>query len=314
MSAAEVRTVTAREEISALVPPGARCPEPDAVLLGPGGSRAGLWWRGAPQLNGLPAGTVGMFSAPDRSAALALLARARAELAARGCRAAIGPMDRDTWRRHRLVTDPGSEPPFLLEPWTPPEWAGWWADAGFNILAEYVSSLNTDPARRDLRLPRAAARLAAAGVTLRQFEPERAARELDAIFEISAAAFRENFLYAPVSRGEFRALYEPLLPRIDPRLVLLAERGGGPCGFLFAYSGAGPGAEPAVVLKTLAVLPGRKFAGLGSLLVDELHQRALNLGFGRVIHALMRVSNNSLNISSRHAAPMRRYALMAAAL
>ncbi len=309
-----IQTLIDQKTISAALGADSRSPRPDALLLGPRGSSAGLWWNDTPLIDGQPVGTIGLFSAGDGETAQALLHRACDELAARNCRVAIGPMDRDTWHRHRLVTQSSDEPPFSLEPWTPPEWPEWWASAGFRVTAEYVSSLNTTPQQRDPRLPRTTARLAIEGVSVRRFRLNDAQSELDALYDVSTIAFRNNFLYMPISRAEFLALYSPLLPQLDPRLVLLAECKGQPCGFVFAYPSFTTGAQPTVVLKTLAALPGRKFAGLGNLLVDELHQRSLQLGFRRVIHALMHVSNNSLNLSLRHARPMRRYALMAFAL
>jgi predicted N-acetyltransferase YhbS len=66
-----------------------------------------------------------------------------------------------------------------------------------------------------------------------------------------------------------------------------------------------------VVLKSLAVLPGRAGAGLGGLLMARCHEAASALGFRRVIHALMHESNVSLNLSGHYAKPFRRYTLYA---
>ena len=106
--------------------------------------------------------------------------------------------------------------------------------------------------------------------------------------------------------------------RIVPELVLIAERGGVPVGFVFAvpdHLQAGRG-EPVttIVLKTIAVLPERPLGGLGRLLAWECEQRAAALGFTRSIHALMPSRSKSSNISSDHATVFRRYALLARAL
>ena len=72
---------------------------------GEAAARCSLWWRNAPGLPEGASGVVGHYAAADAAAGGALLERACAELAARGCTTVIGPMDGCTWRRYRLVTD-----------------------------------------------------------------------------------------------------------------------------------------------------------------------------------------------------------------
>jgi len=62
------------------------------------------------------------------------------------------------------------------------------------------------------------------------------------------------------------------------------------------------------------VVPGRRCAGLGALLVERVQLAASEMGFGRAIHALMHESNSSRSISSHYATTMRRYTLFAKAL
>ena len=64
-----------------------------------------------------------------------------------------------------------------------------------------------------------------------------------------------------------------------------------------------------LIIKTLAILKERPLAGLGSFLVQRCEARAFNLGFRRIIHALMHVSNYSRNISRGQGRIIRRYTL-----
>jgi GNAT superfamily N-acetyltransferase len=92
--------------------------------------------------------------------------------------------------------------------------------------------------------------------------------------------------------------------------ALLAEDAEGlPVGLVFALpEPSTPGGT--IIVKTLAALPQRRLAGLGSLLVERVHQAAREMGFGRVIHALQHQNNSSRKISSRHEAKVfREYAL-----
>ena len=66
-----------------------------------------------------------------------------------------------------------------------------------------------------------------------------------------------------------------------------------------------------VVMKTLAVLPGRSYAGLGSHLVRRNQTMASELGYQRVVHALMHTGNPSRGISRRYGNTIRRYTLFA---
>jgi hypothetical protein len=112
-----------------------------------------LWWGQAPQLPDRKTGVIGHYASMDNEAAAALFDEAVARLQEQGCASAVGPMNGNTWRHYRFVTDSDPEkvvePPFFLEPANPPEWPRQWEQAGFEKLAEYYSALNSDLARPD---------------------------------------------------------------------------------------------------------------------------------------------------------------------
>jgi GNAT superfamily N-acetyltransferase len=277
-------------------------------------ARCSLWWKDVPALPGERVGVAGHFSCAGESdsaeAAAMLLEEAAARLAREGCTLAIGPMDGNTWRKYRLVTERGEEPPFLMEPDHPAEWPEHWREAGFGPLAQYFSALGTDLAKDDPQISRAGERLRAAGITVRALRADDYENELRRIYEVSAVAFTDNYLYTPLPEAEFVAQYAAVKARVRPDLVLMAELSGKPAGYVFTIPDwlRGP-ATDTVIVKTLAALPGRQTAGLGAWLLQEVQQRAHVLGFRRVIHALMHESNNSLNLSRRFCEPFRRYTL-----
>lgn len=294
-------------------------------------------------------GVIGHYAAVRTDAGEHLLREACARLRRAGCTRALGPMDGNTWRSYRLVIErmPGRpvadaargdvvttsdddaanapEPPFFLEPDTPAEWVPQFMAAGFRVLATYTSALARDLTRRDDRLTALGARLQRAGVTIRPLDPARADEELRRIHALSLVSFQDNFLYTPLDEAEFLEQNRRLLPFVRPELVLLAERGGELIGFLFAVpdvlrarrlsaEARRPASPDTIVIKTVAVRPGLTNAGLGSLLVAEVQQRAAALGFSRAVHALMHEQNVSRNISRRYAETIRRYALFEARL
>jgi L-amino acid N-acyltransferase YncA len=222
-------------------------------------------------------------------------------------------MDGNTWRRYRFLTEVGTEPVFFLEPTNPPEWPDGWRRAGYSPLAEYYSTATNDLAVADPRLDSVAARLAESGVTIRSLNPQSFEEELGRIYDVSVVSFRDNFLYTPLPLGAFAAQYRKIQSYVDPRLVLIAEQAGRPVGYVFALPDLAQAQRgesvKTIIVKTLAVLPGRAYAGLGALLLGKVHAAAHAAGFTRAIHALMHETNKSRNLSAHYAQTIRRYTL-----
>lgn len=295
---------------------------PDASVIVPGAralaARCSLWWREAPPLEGHRVGAIGHFAAESPDAARVLLDEACRRLAAQGCTIAVGPMDGNTWRRYRFVTDRGTEPPFFLEPTNPEEWPRWWEASGFAPLAQYSSGLNADLTQRDERVPPREAALAAAGVTIRNVDLASFADELRRIHAVSVVSFTHNYLYTPLPEELFAAQYEAVRPYVHPAFVFLAEHEGRPVGFSFSLPDLleqkRDGRVKSVIIKTMAILPDATYRGLGAIFADRTHAAAHGLGFTRAIHALMHDSNRSRALSGRTGVTMRRYSLFSRSL
>ena len=278
-------------------------------------ARCSLWWTHVPAHEPHRLGLIGHYAARDGAAAGRLLRFACEELAARGCTLAVGPMDGSTWRRYRLLTERGDEPPFFLEPDNPDDWPGHFIAEGFAPLAHYVSALDPDTGRPEPRLPEWEEHAARAGIALRPLEAGRFRDELRRIHEVAVAGFARNFLYTPIGLEDFLALYEGIEPVLRPELVLLAEQGGRAVGFLFAVpdlAQARRGRDiDTVIIKTVGVRPELMGQGLGSLLAARCRAEAHRLGYRRAIHALMHEENRSRRISGHTAEVIRGYTLYA---
>ncbi len=287
-------------------------------------ARCATWWSSVPLLAGETLGVIGLYAASDETSARELLDTACDRLRTEGCTLAVGPMNGNTWFQYRLVTDPGTEPPFFLEPFNPPEWPGHFTGSGFMELASYFSALNSDLTQRDVRAETRALVLFDSGITMRDINLSDLDAEIGRIYEVSVASFQRNLLYTPITLGAFASQYARLRDYLDPRLVTIAEHEGRTVGFAFAIpdpmeqqregmtQGGVVGPERTVIIKTVAILPERElYSGLGSVLVARTHARAHELGFTRAIHALIHESNHSRAVSERTACVMRRYALFA---
>lgn len=304
--------------------PGDQIPGFDASLLsthlpdehlatGDGTARCSLWWNHVPALENEKLGVIGHFHADSADAGGHILEHAVGRLREQGCSLAVGPMDGNTWRRYRVLTERGDEPVFFMEPDNPDIWPAIFEAAQFAPLATYSSSLVSDLSRRDPRAERTWERLQRNGVTIRNLDPDHFEDDLRRIYQISKISFTANYLYTEISEAAFLAQYLPYREKIRPELVMLAERAGEPVGYLFAipdYAEAKRG-EPirTVIGKTLAILPDRAFGGLGVVLVGMLHERSQALGFSRLIHALQHESNQVRNLSGFYGGVIRRYTL-----
>ncbi len=299
-------------ELHQLTPPGDGA---DAHwVAGDNAARCSLWWRSVPPYGDHRLGVIGHYEARDDQAAGCLLAHACRELSAHGCTLAVGPMDGNTWRRYRFVTERGGEPAFFLEPQNPDEWPRQFVADGFTSLARYYAALNTDMAQADERVADRWRYLALLGITIRPFDLGRFEEELRGIYAVSAVAFAQNVLYTPISEAEFVSQYQKVRPLLRPELILMAEHEGRLVGYMFALPNVAENPVRTVILKTVAVLPERTHAGLGTVLMDRAQQVARSLGYTRAIHALMHETNRSRNISRHTATPFRQYMLFAKAL
>ncbi|MDJ1179038.1 N-acetyltransferase [Roseofilum sp. BLCC_M91] len=281
-------------------------------------ARCSLWWQNTPNHGQEKLGLIGHYAAKDAQSAKALLSRSLEILAQHNCTLAVAPIDGNTWRNYRWITDRGNHPIFFLEPNNPPDYVEQILEAGFSPLAHYYSALVTDLNQGDRRLQRVGDRLKKLHITLRPLNLEDWEQELHQIYQISRVAFERNFLYTPLSESEFMAQYSPVRDYINPELVLFAQQRKKIVGFLFSIPDFCLKQRnlpvETIILKTVAILPQREYAGLGNLLVYQCHQIAQKLGYQSVIHALMYQSNSSLNISHRYAQPIRQYTLFAKAI
>ena len=199
-----------------------------------GDARCSLWWDVVPNLKGERLGVVGHFQAGSPEAASFVLEQAAGRLREKGCTLAVGPMDGNTWRRYRVLTERGAEPSFFMEPDNPDFWPAAFKAARFAPLARYSSSLVTDLSRRDPRVDRTLERLLREGVRIRNLELDRFEEDLRRIYQVSVISFTGNYLYTELPERAFLGQYLPYKGKIVPELVLLAEHEGRPVGYLFA--------------------------------------------------------------------------------
>ena len=271
-----------------------------------------LWWEPVPAHSDHQLGLIGHYHAVDSPSSRQVLEFASKQLALVGASQVLGPMDGNTWCRYRWVTESNGEPPFLFEPYNPAQWPLWWQEAGFSPAASYHSSRIALPQAESPKLARAIERLSARGICLKPIKPEAFEAALNAIYRISCAAFADNLFYSPLEQAQFSAMYQPAKAMLDGRFCQIAYLAEQPVGFVFALPDFAQQqrGEPidTLILKTLAVLPGKQYGGLGAWLLHQCQKAADQAGFKWAIHALMHDGNRSANMGPASEV-IRRYQL-----
>jgi len=281
-------------------------------------ARCSIWWRDCAQVERAPTGIIGHYAATDEVYGRALLDHACRELRNRHCKLAVGPMDGNTWRSYRFITERGCAKPFFLEPDNPDEWPVHFEGYGFQPLARYVSEINPNMSRRQPELGNLRNKMLQQGISITSLNKEDPDEELDGIHAVVCESFKDAFMYTPLERECFRRMYAPLLRGVDPGLMLLAKQHGEVVGFVFAppdfLQRKYQERVDAIVIKTVAILPRKELSGLGRVLIVDMLQNAVLMGYETAISALMHAENRSQKISSDCAGPMREYALYAKGL
>jgi L-amino acid N-acyltransferase YncA len=278
-------------------------------------ARCSIWWRDTANVNGSSSGAIGHYAASDAQYGAAVLQHATRELKNRRCDLAVGPLDGNTWRRYRFITERGSARPFFLEPDNPDEWPSHFTRQGFSPLAHYVSEINPDMANRQPDLGSLRQKFADLGVQIGPIDVEDPVNDMAGIYDVVCESFRDAFMYTTLDIESYCNMYEPLLEKVDPRLLLVARHDDEVVGFIVAppdflqltYQHT----MDAIVLKTVAVTPRKEYSGLGRVLIVDVLKNAIEMGFTTAISALMHVENRSQKISSDCAGPMRAYTLFA---
>lgn len=278
-------------------------------------ARCSLWWTTAPAYQQHRVGLIGHYAADD-ALADALLRHACERLRQAGCTVAIGPMDGSTYNYYRLVTEPGTEPPFFLEPTNPMSWPAQFTENGFAPLANYYSAVQDHLEATDPRIPDIERQMEAAGVRVRPLDPGAFERDLRSVYPVVAAGFAESLLASPIDEEAFVAQYRPLESLLVPEMVQIAETDERAVGFLLVVPDWNQARRGELIdtgiAKTTAVLPDYQRQGLSILLAARAIAAGRALGYTRAIHALIREDNVSRRLSDvYHGRVIRRYTLFA---
>ncbi|MCS6267096.1 MAG: GNAT family N-acetyltransferase [Vampirovibrio sp.] len=205
---------------------------------------------------------------------------------------------------------PSQNPPFFLDNYHKPWYHSQFEAAGFEPIANY-SSTKIMVADKPYSRLKAFEADASQAITIRPFNMAQFEADLNAICAVSVASFQENFLYTPLSFEAFLTQYLPVKALMNPQFVLIAEDAHAqPVGFVFAVDNLFDKTEKTLVAKTIAVLPSLRSNGLGTVLLEKIHQTAWKEEYTAVFHALMVEANVSSKILAEGSELYQTYQLM----
>jgi len=230
-------------------------------------------------------GYIGNFEMKDIQDGKEKLARYIEELAEHD--EIIGPIDGSTWYNYRLVSYTDGSPSFPMEPSNPLWHNDVYTDLGFVPIKKYFSQRGPI---KDIK-PYKKSEM----VNIRGFKSGDVHAMLQTMYEISKASFTNNFLFHPISYAEFEALYLPRFNMIDHDFILVAEMDHKAVGFLLAFV-----ANEILIVKTVAVMPEYRFAGIGGMIINAALVKAEKLGIKTSIAALMAEDNTSRKAATRY--------------
>jgi len=233
----------------------------------------------------------------DRHAAAELIRHIASEAKNLGAAYLIGPMNGSTWDNYRFSVH-HDHPNFFLEPYHHLYYTGHFSNSGFEVIGRYYSSLETDLAFNDPAVLQREQELRQAGVNFRNINLDAWESELEKVFAFNATGFKTNFLYTPVSKADFMKKYAETKRFIEPKFVVLAEDAGEALvGYFFCITDFYNQQSKALIAKTVARHPDKKWSGIGHVLGNIICGRAWADGYQSIIHALMYEDGTSNKMS-----------------
>lgn len=202
---------------------------------------------------GRPIGLLGFFECDENEdTARRLLDEGSEWLQKRGCVMARGPIDFTTWHNYRFVVDTSTPDWIPGEPYHHDYYPSLWRAAGLEEAGTYSSNWLGGAEDHIERFAGRADECRKAGYTVRHIDPKA---DLDALFTMSLDAFASAWMYSPIERDEFAAMYTPeQAAMVAPFSYVALSPDREPVGFLYAFPLDIAGRQHVSVCKTVAVV------------------------------------------------------------
>lgn len=221
------------------------------------------------------------------------------------CKTLLGPMNGSTWFTYRFSVK--QQAPFFLEAVHHDYYPDLWRKCGFSESARYQT--NHVDFDSNFTLPDTSPYFAERGLKSTNLDLQNADYELERLHEFCSRTFSKNVLYSPISLSKFKALYHPILPLLDEKLIDLVMDGDQIVGLLFAVKNLYNPKQ--VIVKTMARDPEEKYRGLANSMVINFYAQAIELGFESMLNAYFHIDNKTNRLSKNFGGNMhQQYVLL----
>lgn len=180
---------------------------------------------------------LGYFHCVDSVAAAADLFEKATELAGQsGLKKIAGPMDVSFWINYRFKVS-GFDDVFVGEPHQPRWYPALWEANGFRVVTQYKSNFyKVMPRDYDLtKFEARRQRIRDKGWQIRNPKPEELDRVLGEIHGLLMELYKDFPGFQKISKEDFIAIYRPMKPILDYKLVQMAYDGDRPIGFFISF-------------------------------------------------------------------------------
>lgn len=269
-------------------------------------------------------GSFGFLEAVQNDAVFAaLLGTARDVLRRAGCVRMVGPLNPSIHYDVGFLVDGFDSPPFFMLGHNPPYYGEVMQQLGYTKVMDFHAYIaHTAGYQLPARVLDIGARVRARGrVSIRSGRMRDFDEELETVRGIYNDAWSGHWGFSPAGVDEFAFLARGLKDAIDPDLVLIAECGGEPAGFLLCLPNYNEilihirsgrlipfgifrllwGRNKLQSARIITVGIRRKFQhlGLGSLLYPEITERLVARGFAAVEFSWVAEDNQRMNRIAR---------------
>ncbi len=259
----------------------------------------------------------GFFEADGPETSAALLASVERWARERGRQAVRGPLSPSLHDLSGLLIDGFDDPPYLMMPHNPPEYAGLIEGAGYAKVKDLYAWIFDVPRESPPALERVAAYAQRRhGIEVRQLDRSRFAEQIVGFHTIYSRAWEDNWGFVAPTEREFHHMARDLNQIADPRLAISVLMKGKVVAFAVALPDLNqvlPGTNGRLLplglyrfltrtrritqirLALLGVLPEARGKGVYGVVLAEMFRRAVVLGFRRGEASWVLENNDEVN-------------------
>ncbi len=226
-----------------------------------------------------------------------------------GAKNIIGPMHGSTWNRYRFKTS-NKDNSFFLDVNNPEYYNKQFLQSGFSEIGQYCSNLDADLKCDSEQLASFKLHFEKKGAIVRNIDMNNLEQELYSIADFCNHAFANNFLFSPIKPKLFVSKYMALGALMDPKFIWIVEDDKAEIhSVCFVVKDVTDPTGKTLIIKTVATKIGSPFRGISTYLCRSLIQLAKNLGYERIVHALIKVDNLSMQASAKFGNTYCKYSL-----